>query len=106
MSYRITGWFKESLFARLVHIISERGARALPGRVIRTVTISAAVAKDKVIMWHVVEGRWNGQAAADMYAGPLKAALRRTWGNKKRFTIIEDGDRKGNQSNKNAKNSE
>ena len=33
---------------------------------IPSVTISAAVAKDKVIMWHVVEGNWNGAAAAAM----------------------------------------
>ena len=65
-----------------------------------SVTISAAVAKDKMIMWSVVEGSWNGQAAADMYKGPLKSALRRTWGNKRRYTIVEDGDLKGNQSGK------
>ena len=29
--------------------------------------VSAAVAKDKVIMWHVVSGNWNGTAAAIMY---------------------------------------
>ena len=34
---------------------------------IPSVTISAAVAKDKVIMWHVVDSSWNGAAAATMY---------------------------------------
>lgn len=65
-----------------------------------SVTIAAAVAKDKVIMWHVVEGTWNGAAAADMYKNYLKPALEATWGKQRRYTIVEDGDRKGNRSGK------
>jgi len=34
---------------------------------IPSVTITAAVAKDRVILWHVVPGPWNGAAAATMY---------------------------------------
>lgn len=63
-----------------------------------SVNIAAAVAKDKVIMWHVVQGSWNGKAAAQMYKGPLAKALVKTWGRKRQYTIVEDGDRKGNQS--------
>ena len=65
-----------------------------------SVTVSAAVAKDKVIMWHVIEKQWNGAAAAAMYTNHLKPALRRTWPGLSRHTIIEDGDRKGNASGK------
>jgi hypothetical protein len=65
-----------------------------------SVTIAAAVAKDKVIMWHVVGKSWNGAKASAMYKGPLKTALRRTWGPRRQYTIVEDGDRKGNQSGK------
>ena len=43
-----------------------------------SVTISAAVAKDKIIMWYVVPGPWNGAAAATMYENQLKPALVRT----------------------------
>ena len=43
-------------------------------------------------MWHVVSGSWNGAAAAAMYAGPLAAALKKTWGVKRRYAIVEDGD--------------
>ena len=63
-------------------------------------TISAAVAQDRVIMWDVVKKSWNGAAAAAMYAGPLASALKKMWGNKRQYTIVEDGDRKGNQSGK------
>ena len=67
---------------------------------IPSITICAAVAKDRIIMWHEVVGPWNGEAAANMYENQLKPALVRTWGKRSRYTIIEDGDRKGNRSNK------
>ena len=67
---------------------------------IPSVTISAAVAKDRVIMWHVVPGSWNGATAASMYEDKLKPALVRAWGKRSRYTIVEDGDRKGNTSGK------
>ena len=65
-----------------------------------SVTVSAAVAKDKVVMWSIVQKSWNGKTAADMYKGPLTKALRKTWGKRKHYVIVEDGDRKGNQSGK------
>ena len=67
---------------------------------IPSATVTAAVAKDSVILWHVHEKPWNGQAAAETYQGPLLKALRRTWGMRTSYRIIEDGDRKGNQSKK------
>ena len=65
-----------------------------------SVTIAAAVAKDRVIMWHDVGKKWNGATAASVYKGPMLTALRRTWGRRRQYSIVEDGDRKGNQSNK------
>ena len=65
-----------------------------------SVIIAAAVAKDRVIMWHEVRGNWNGKAAATMYEDHLKPALDRVWKKQPRYTIIEDGDRKGNTSGK------
>ena len=34
------------------------------------ILIAAAVVKDKIRMWHVIEGRWTGKKAAQMYEGP------------------------------------
>ncbi len=65
-----------------------------------SVTISAVVAKNRIIMWEEVPGTWNGQKAADIYQGPMLKALRRVWGRRRSYRIVEDGDRKGNQSNK------
>ena len=41
-----------------------------------------------------------GQTTANMYQGLLLSALRRVWRRQRRHTNIEDGDWKGNQSNK------
>ena len=67
---------------------------------IPSVTVSALLAKDRIVMWHIVKGNWNGARAAEVYAGPMRKALLRTYGAKRSFTIVEDGDRKGNQSGK------
>jgi hypothetical protein len=67
---------------------------------IPSVTISAVLAKDRIIMWQVQEGSWNGEKAAETYKGPMLKSLRRVWGERRQYNIVEDGDRKGNQSNK------
>ena len=66
---------------------------------LKTIDVTAAVAQDRIIMWHVSKGKWCGRAAASMYA-KLGQALRKTWGSKRSFRVIEDGDRKGFQSGK------
>lgn len=65
-----------------------------------SVTVTAAVAVDRIILWHVHGKQRNGQTAADTYEGPIKKALAKFWGPKRHYRIIEDGDRKGNQSGK------
>ena len=65
---------------------------------IPSANIVAAVAKDRVIMWHECGRKWNGAVAAGVYKGPLSKALRRVWGKRKFYKIVEDGDRKGYQS--------
>ena len=67
---------------------------------IPSVNICAAVAKDKIILWEDYGKKWNASVACDMYKRPLLAALRRTWGARRTYVIVEDGDRKGYQTNK------
>ena len=62
-----------------------------------TIDVTAAVAGDKIIMWHENKKPWSGVAAAAMYA-ELGKVLRATWGNKRKFRVVEDGDREGFQS--------
>jgi hypothetical protein len=66
---------------------------------IPSVEITAAVGQDRIIMWHEVEGRWNGDNAALMYR-ELGVALRRCYGKKREFRVVEDLDTKGFQSGK------
>ena len=35
-----------------------------------------------------------------MYIGPPAKALKKTWGTRRSYCVVEDGDRKGNQSGK------
>ena len=65
-----------------------------------SVTVTAMVARDKVIMWHYQDKTWNGQTAAETYEGPMLSALKRVWGERSVYRVVEDGDRKGNQSKK------
>jgi hypothetical protein len=75
-----------------------REAHSLLG--LPSVNITAAVGGDRILMWHVNGKSWCGAAAAVMYKDHLKPALVRKYGALKRFTIVEDGDRKGHYSNK------
>ena len=62
-----------------------------------SVEITAAVAQDRIIMWHESPKPWNGQKAAAMYA-KLGEALRNHYGPKRSYHVVEDGDTKGFQS--------
>ena len=58
------------------------------------------VARGRIALWHYHTQRWNGQTAAETYEGPILQSLRRTWGRRASYLLVEDGDRKGNQSTK------
>ena len=62
-------------------------------------TISAAMKANRILMWHVHTKNWGGKTAAELYKGPLATALHRASGLKRKYIVVEDGDRKGNASN-------
>ena len=69
------------------------------------VSVTAAVIKGKIRMWHYIDGRWNGAAAAAMYKGPLFKALKSAYpahAHKDRSTwsVLEDNDPTGYKSSK------
>jgi hypothetical protein len=67
----------------------------------KNVYIACAIGAGKVLMWHEVKGRWNGAAAAKMYAGPLKTALQKAWPNVRGpLRVLEDNDPTGYKSSK------
>lgn len=52
----------------------------------------------KILMWHFIEGRWNGTMAAKCYKGPVSKALAAAFPAKRRYTVLEDNDPAGFKS--------
>ena len=71
--------------------------RTNPGGIVH---VCAGIVKGRIRLWDYVEGKWNGQKAADLYRGPIKTLLKRVHGDKKKYTIAEDNDPTGYKSNK------
>ena len=66
----------------------------------KSAMIAAGVGAGKTLLWEEIKGRWNGQAAADLYTGPIQKILNKTYPTKRRFTVLEDNDPSGFRSNK------
>lgn len=61
----------------------------------KSVLVGVAICAKKVLMCHVVDGKWNGAAAAKMYSSSLVPALRKAYPSKSRFLVLEDNDPTG-----------
>ncbi len=58
--------------------------------------VLAGVGHGKVLVREVIDGRnWNGDVAAEMYTGPIKAALQRASPSKRKWRALEDNDPAG-----------
>ena len=64
-----------------------------------SVNVAVAISAEKVLMCHVVTGKWNTRAAADMYANSLAPALQNEHPGKRSFLLLEDNDPTGYKSN-------
>ena len=62
----------------------------------RGVMVLAGVGHGKVLVWEVIDGRnWNGDVAAEMYTGPIRAALAKACPRKRNWRVLEDNDPAG-----------
>ena len=61
----------------------------------KSVLVGVAICAKKVLMCHVVDGKWNGAAAAKMYSSSLVPALRKAYPSNSRFLVLEDNDPTG-----------
>ena len=62
----------------------------------RGAMVLAGVGHGRVLVWEVIDGRnWNGDVAAEMHAGPIKAALQRVAPGKRKWRVLEDNDPAG-----------
>ena len=67
----------------------------------RGVKVLAGVGNGRVLVWEYIDGRnWNGGVAAEMYSGPVAAALRRAYPQKRQWRVLEDNDPTGFKSRK------
>ena len=64
------------------------------------VHILAGICGGRIVLWEEIQGRWCGDRAAEMYAGPIKAALERWRPGKRSWLIMEDNDPAGFKSSK------
>jgi len=65
-----------------------------------SVLVTAGLSGDKVVVWETIKGRWNAQAAADMYTGPIKKALKKARPGKTSWKVLEDNDPTGYSAKK------
>ena len=88
-------------FARLDqgYVVASKAMRYNPG--VRSAIVSAGVGNGRVLMWDVLQQKkWTGATAAEMYAGPLKAACSAAWPKNRKFNVLEDNDPTGYKSKK------
>ena len=62
--------------------------------------ILAGISGCRVALWHYLDGTWNGDAAAQMYKGPIQKILKKKRGEKRRYVVLEDNDPVGYKSGK------
>ena len=65
---------------------------------VASLNVAAAISANRTLMFHVIDGRWNGESASDMYRNKLAPALRKAYPKKRRFVLLEDNDPSGYKS--------
>jgi transposase len=78
------------------HVRPGRGLRQGSG--VRGVCVTGGACSEGIVLWHIVNGTWCGETAAEVYRGPILKALRKTYPGKRSFKVLEDNDPVGNQS--------
>ena len=64
----------------------------------KSINVAAAISAKKTLMFQVIDGQWNGEAASGMYIHKLAPALRKEYPSKRRFFLLEDNDPSGYKS--------
>ena len=62
--------------------------------------LCAGIRKNKVVLWKYLDGKWNGQAAEELYRNDIAKVLRRHAPAQAKPVILEDNDPTGYKSNK------
>ena len=60
--------------------------------------VASGVGRGQVLVWHVIDGKWGGAAAEELYRDAVAPAVKKKMPRKKGYLILEDNDPAGNQS--------
>jgi hypothetical protein len=63
-----------------------------------SVNVACAISAEKTLMWHVLDGNWNAERAAQMYTQKLAPALARAYPGARQYLVLEDNDPSGYKS--------
>ena len=78
------------------YVVVPKNLRYNPGA--RPMKIAGGVGKGRVRLWHDIGRKWNAHVAADLYLGPVRAALKRASPRQRKFLLLEDNDPTGFKS--------
>ena len=59
---------------------------------------AGGVGGGQVLVWETVNGKWCGNTAANFYKDSVQTAVKKRYGNKRRYCVLEDNDPTGNLS--------
>ena len=59
---------------------------------------AGVVGGGQVLVWETVNGKWCGNTAANFYKDSVQTAVKKRYGNKRRYCVLEDNDPTGNLS--------
>lgn len=65
-----------------------------------SVSVCAGISNGRIVLWHYLPRRWNGEVAASLYKGPIMRALKKHRGQKRHYHVLEDNDPTGYKSRK------
>lgn len=94
---RVRGAYRSAKDGLKPHLVKPKGTLKFPAK---SVQVTAAIVNGRIRMWHYVVGRWNGEAAAKMYRGPLAKAVKKAFPGKRSWVVMEDNDPAGYKSAK------
>jgi len=88
----VRGAFRSPHDALKQHLVKPKDTIKFP---VKSAVITVAIVKGRIRMWHEVEGKWNGAAAARMYSGPLRKAVAKAFPGRRSWVVMEDNDPSG-----------
>lgn len=62
--------------------------------------VCAGISGGKVVLWHYLEKRWNGDAAAHLFSNIIPKVVKRIKGHKAKYLVMHDNDPTGYMSKK------